>query len=725
MNNLNIIEFANNEESNIPDFDKYVLHNLRNKFIDSSIYYKPSLNFDTPDILILEQGKGAILIDICPFNLEDYRIVDKDTFTSIKKNNTVLSPVRKLLNYKSNLFKSHINGLLEAKVKNKSVFSIIKNVVIFEHTSHQSIMNFFGSDVVEYTKLFSKDNFLNIQNLYNSDYCTTKIYNGFLDALSKKVHTKDDGKSLNYSKKQQDLSISKAGEFKIRGVAGAGKTYILARRAVLSHIRHSGHVLILTYNKSLKRYIKYKLDEVEEDFDYKYFHIDNYHNFISVMNNNLYLVEDSTGKINHGKFPKFKSIFIDEVQDYETDWIRNIKDNFLAEDGELVVFGDEKQNVYDRELDNNKKVNTTIIGRWNELKESFRFNGKIVDLTNAFQDVFLSEKYEVSKIEKKPSLDFSEEYIEYIYFDENSTPEELAYAIHLKINNDNLKLRDISIIGSRIHFLQELDYIFRKELHRKTQTIFESKEYLKNYGHNKISIDEIRGFKKNQFDIYSDNIKLSTIKSFKGYEAETLFFVITADDNIDEEIYTAFTRSTKNLYIININNNKYDDFFKKNIRNVANLKDRVTLEIEESISVLSTNNLETARLKNIIKELENKYQEQKKEVKETQQEKQKLQVGIQHHLQMINDELQIGKVIKYVIYIEELLIENGAEKWESFIEKIKTIETSFPSLIIDKLHFIRKIRNSVAHSSEFQSSSFLVFEESCEYVIKALKDKKV
>ena len=42
------------------------------------------------------------------------------------------------------------------------------------------------------------------------------------------------------------------------------------------------------------------------------------------------------------RISKYRSIFIDEVQDYKTEWLELIVNYFLAEDGELVVFGDEK-----------------------------------------------------------------------------------------------------------------------------------------------------------------------------------------------------------------------------------------------------------------------------------------------------------------------------------------------------------------------------------------------
>ena len=708
---MNIIKDKNIQ---ISEFNNNVLNVLAKKFINSKIYYKPFINGDMPDILILEENRGVILIDISTIKLSEYTIKDKDTFISQKTHDEVLSPIKKLTNFKNNLFSSHINGLLAEKVKsNNKAYSLVKNIVIFQNETVNDVISFFGSTYVEHTLLTCKDNFNTINPLSQTKFFTNKIYINFLRTLTPLVHKKEDGTYLNYTKRQEELSISKKGQFKIRGVAGAGKTYILAKRAINAHKDHLSTVLILTYNKSLKQYIRHKLNDVTEDFEHKFFYVDNYHNFIATVGNNLSLTSATNLEKIKDSFPKYKSIFIDEIQDYETKWIRIIKKYFLAEDGEFVVFGDEKQNVYDRELDQDKKVNTTIPGRWNELKDSFRFNGIIVDLTNAYQEQFLSKKYEIAKIEKQNVLDFNNEQIEYIHFDKNSTVKELAYAIHLKINNDNLKLEDVSIIGSRINFLQELDYVLRNELKRPTQTIFESREYLNKYTYNKIAIDEIRNFKKSNFNIYSNAIKLSTIQSFKGYEAETLFFIITENDTNDETIYTAFTRVKRNLCIINIANDKYDEFFKNNISTSHNIQEKVTEEIEETIKIYDDSSDEVEKLKKLLKNLENKYELQNVEFTKSNDENKRLQIDIEKALLETS---QIEQTIQYTKKIETMLESLGAEG-KGIHTKLGSIKDKLEEPLVKKIRRIGNMRNKLMHQDGFEIYNFNDFDKSCKEVI--------
>lgn len=58
-----------------------------------------------------------------------------------------------------------------------------------------------------------------------------------------------------------------------------GKTQVLATRAVNAQIRTGGNILILTYNKTLSNYLRYRINEVRADFYWNKLHISHYHHF--------------------------------------------------------------------------------------------------------------------------------------------------------------------------------------------------------------------------------------------------------------------------------------------------------------------------------------------------------------------------------------------------------------------------------------------------------------
>ena len=98
------------------------------------------------------------------------------------------------------------------------------------------------------------------------------------------------------------------------------------------------------------------------------------------------------------------------------------------------------------------------------------------------------------------------------------------------------------------------------------QSQYASYEYKRDY-------DRLEKVEKNRFTMVTRHLKLSTIQSFKGWEAQTVICIIQndafSDDNIitsPELIYTGITRAKENLFVINIGNNEYDDFFKTNMQ---------------------------------------------------------------------------------------------------------------------------------------------------------------
>ena len=69
-------------------------------------------------------------------------------------------------------------------------------------------------------------------------------------------------------------------------------------------------------------------------------------------------------------------------------------------------------------------------------------------------------------------------------------------------------------------------------------------------------------------------LKISSIHSYKGWEADNVILIIQPDNSISEDeeepimqrpelIYSAITRAKNNLFILNLNNLFFHDFFIK------------------------------------------------------------------------------------------------------------------------------------------------------------------
>ncbi len=573
----------------------FLIKNLSNDF---EVYFQPYINGDRPDIVIVKKNSGVLIIEVKDWNLGSYEIdSNKNWYLKKIQNNRgqkqiIKSPISQVKEYKNNLYNLHIENLLERKINDPKYFSIVNCAVYFSNATKNEINIFFEKEFktenqdLKYIDLLGKDDLTleKFNKVLSKRRLNTKshlfdeeLYNSFKRFFQPPIHTLEEGTEIKYSPKQTELSQSMVVQQKIKGFAGSGKTILLAKRAVNSHKRTSSKVLILTYNISLKNYIHDKISDVREEFEWKYFNISNYHQFINSETNNLNICIkklESYEDLNlfngyENQIEKYKTILIDEVQDYRTQWIQILKKYFLDEDGEFVVFGDEKQNIYKRILDQDKKPNTTIPGRWIELKESFRLSEKIIHLSTRFQKYFFKEKYDLDVTENiEQHTLFSEENIKHYFFKKKELLPIISQISKI-IKEKKIHPNNICFLSSKKEILRDIDFEIRNSFKEHTKTTFATKERFESLKkENDINFKKVlKGIDKNKkfnFWMNDGTMKLSTIHSFKGWEIPTLFLIINNNDDVDELIYTAITRCRYNLFIINIGNQKYYDFFEKN-----------------------------------------------------------------------------------------------------------------------------------------------------------------
>ena len=542
---------------------------------DYEIYFQPFIHGHRPDILVMRKDYGVLLIVVKDWRLEDYRIEDENQWILKQDNIPVKSPMRQVKAYKDNLY-LHVPSLIEKGVKDSRYYGVIRTAV-YIHTD-ESIDEFMKNHGIKksdpHCRIYRKSNFsikkvLKYSKIkYKNPLFSVDIYEEFKAILSPAFHALEEGDtSIKLTKRQAELSESKARHQKIRGIAGSGKTILLAQRAVNSHLRHKGKVLILSFNSALKNYLIEAISKVREEFHWSNFYVNHYHAFITAEANNQNIDYSNIDLFERvkDKIIKYKAIFIDEIQDYDTQWIRIIKKYFLEENGELVVVGDEKQNVYDKALIE-KKPNTTIDGAWNELNESFRLSNSMLSLAENFQKEFFVNKYDYDKaIPTQSSLSFEE--ISYRKFKDEDTIHDVSEFLLNKINEEGVESQNVCILARTNDLLAEIDYEIRKSSTYTTSTTFENQESNRDPKIKSWEIEKIRKSRKQSFKIHHEGVNLSTIHSFKGWEIDTLFLIIDeSDSEIDELIYTAITRCKDRLFVLNIGDERYHQFFSRNIK---------------------------------------------------------------------------------------------------------------------------------------------------------------
>ena len=262
--------------------------------------------------------------------------------------------------------------------------------------------------------------------------------------------------------------------------------------------------------------------------------------------------------------------------------------NFLLEpNGEFVVFGDPKQNVFHRPTDANGDINLGVIGGvWNrELNNGQRFtNPRLAMLATTFQSHFLSKlPIDTITTEVSPENTLSFQIVSYLDMRNSFTIERLVEKIMDIISNDRNGASDFVVLASSRKTLRGIDQIYRNKTGEQTEISFvstEQFEHLKEIhgvnDENNASWKFDSDFKaldrsrKQSFTTDKRCLKLSTIKSFKGWESPSVIVVLEKEPASSitttliqdpEVIYSAITRARENLYVINIGNDIYHDFF--------------------------------------------------------------------------------------------------------------------------------------------------------------------
>ena len=572
--------------------------------VDDIMYIDAVVNEVTADFIIVRPNKGVLLLNVFEENLSECTLSEDKKKIDVH-GQLYQSPID-LISLCQSSIKDGIEELLMSTIEDSRNFSLIKKVVIFSENTIDEIKDFFGykGNVVNFTYVFGKE-FIEERDVTQNLYTTTGFLynnNAFDDVVRRKLakiispswHSYQEGRiDMRPIGAQRRLSESSVTQQKISGVAGSGKTQVLAFRAVNAMKRTGGDVLVLTYNITLANYLKFRLSEIREDFSWEKIDVYPYHQFFRIRAAECQLhvefgsYQDETFFGDSRNHKKYSAVFVDEVQDYTTEWLRIIMQNFLLEpNGELVVFGDPKQNVYQRPLDTNGDIRLGVIGgQWNrQLTTSRRFtNPRLANLATAFQAQFMANlPSDDITTENIMSNTFNFQILTYIDMRQNNTTDALVSNIITIISNDSNEARDFVVLASSTKLLRNIDTLYRQRTNEQTEITFISTEALEklkqiqnvsderaaNWKFNR-DFEALDRTRKQLFTTEKRCLKISTIQSFKGWESPSVIVILESDFALHnttfrpmspQTIYTAITRARENMYIINIGNDTYHNF---------------------------------------------------------------------------------------------------------------------------------------------------------------------
>lgn len=554
------------------------------------IFVQPFLNGSRPDIIIFNPNIGVQIIEVKDWNLLNYsfqkdRLGRWDFYVSDNKGSyPIKSPVKQVEYYKEKLTGQLIPQIGEEIDKNIQRYGLIKTSLYFHKSSTTQAQQLFKNHVKDFSKfpVFGKDLLhpTNLKLIVPDSYLNQSMFwvrnwnTEILFWLIPPFHSIEQGVRLNLNTNQKKFAEPLKGHFRVRGVAGSGKTQVLAYRA--GKLASQGYrVLILSFNITLWHYIRDMVQRSPFAFKWDRFCFNHFHGFCKDILNEFGEKwpsesgdDESTFReivpnkvlevIKRGSYEKYDAILIDEGQDYYVEWYSMLC-RFLTTRDEVVVVCDKKQNIYSREMEwlDKRRSGVEKFGDWIELKTIVRLPERIANITREFSEMFnLNQDVRVERIERPDLFNQYQEHSVWWNIQETNWLTKVVEAFEIiKKEGTSKHGSDTVILLPDKNFGLECVKHFESSYNMQINHVFETEEEKRYHKH------------KKAFWMGDSRLKISTIHSFKGWEVLNVILYIPenyygASDIYDRVVYTAMTRTRQNLIVINANN-RYLDFGKK------------------------------------------------------------------------------------------------------------------------------------------------------------------
>lgn len=378
-------------------------------------------------------------------------------------------------------------------------------------------------------------------------------------------------KTLDIDQERMAKSISE-GHRVLKGVAGSGKTLVLACRAkYLKKLHPEWKILIVCYNISLCQYLRQLLSIAGFDCESASIQIYHYHGLVKDLTGaNLKKLQSESseqwdsriGTILRGEIAKgnvnarYDAILIDEGQDFALEWLQSLTDLLNERSDSLLLCLDPAQNIFGRKV-TFKSVGIKVQGKKPILlKKSYRNTAEILALARTFSGVSRADSVELGDSTDEAPI------------------ESVLFPLDIDRHGDSpLIVKGIPFVDQIVFILDQVDqYIASGECSWCDIGVLYATQFCENFDFAK-SFVEAFGIRfgadklywvtesresKVSLDVSSESVKLSTIESAKGMEFRVVFLVglemLPRSERVEESerklAYVGMTRAQDALYVL-------------------------------------------------------------------------------------------------------------------------------------------------------------------------------
>jgi superfamily I DNA and RNA helicase len=357
----------------------------------------------------------------------------------------------------------------------------------------------------------------------------------------------------------------------LRGVAGSGKTLVLACRAkYLAQLNPDWRILVLCYNVSLAQSINQMIEDIDIHTKTP-IEVDNFHNWAYRtwgMRDDA-LIEDLLTQIkNHdAPCPQYDAILIDEGQDFEPGWLRLIYAALNPDTHSFLLVEDRAQQIYYRKA-LSKELGISFQGRSKILTINYRNTEEIIKLGWDFYAHFSNghnHRHKDDIMEVIPPQSAHRHGPEpvirrFVNFDREA--DFIASEIRRLHDNEGIPYSDIAVLYRVRKFRDNYVDILRSAM---------ASQQIAYYWVSESSTSKRRFRKKD------DSVKISTVDSSKGLEFKVVFvcnvdnFPLALEEDIQRDVallYIAITRAVERLYLTYSGKSVFTEYF-EGVKNAA------------------------------------------------------------------------------------------------------------------------------------------------------------
>lgn len=347
----------------------------------------------------------------------------------------------------------------------------------------------------------------------------------------------------------------------LKGVAGSGKSLVLACRAKFLQTQHPDwQILIVCFNRSLRQYLR-QLSAIPETRPAEVFH---FHGLVKHLTGaptakseteSQHVYDQRIGHLlsTHIEIgairQRYHAILIDEAQDLTPAWIQALTQLLHPETNSLLLCLDPAQNIFGRRISyKSMGVNVVGNGRSSKLEKSYRNTVEILRLASrlspAAADPNGAEPAEDTGERTLFPLSTDRHGQHPILVPDLSHTDQISYILDQVqdlLDEMECTLADIAVLYTDRRWADRFLDAFRQE-----------------FGPDKLFWISENTHSKDRLDITSRMLKLSTIESAKGLEFRVVFLVglddlprPTRDIETERKLaYVGLTRAQDLLFLL-------------------------------------------------------------------------------------------------------------------------------------------------------------------------------